>query len=91
MGEVGNGRVANGRRMGRGGLGVVSAAVVLAAVVAGAGAAGFVVLSAFGANHSSTSTVHDCSPPTLPQCRGIQNTTGQVVADPLTAGGLAPR
>jgi len=79
-----------GRFEHQGGLGVVSAAVVLAVVVAGAGAAGFVVLSALGANHSSTSSVHQCSPPGLPQCSGAKNATSQAVPS-AGAAGLDPR
>jgi len=72
-------RRAKGRgRIGEKGLGIVTATIVLAAVVAGTGAVGFVVLDALGGSHSTTTSVHQCSPPTLPQCSDPPKTAGTV-------------
>jgi len=59
----------------RNGLTVVSAAVVMAGIVIAVGAVGFVVLNAVGATHSHESSSTSCSPPNLPQCRGVANAT----------------
>ena len=77
-------RWGNRRRSRWGSISPAMAAAVLVVAVGVIGAVNYVVIDAFGAGHTTTTTRTSCSPSTAPQCEG--NTSA---GDASFARGLA--
>lgn len=68
------------------GMAAMAGAVLLASVAVVIGGVGYAVLSEVGHMGASTSTLHSCSPPGMPECSGHGNST----ASPTALGVGAP-
>jgi hypothetical protein len=78
------------RKVGRRALAPLAASLlVLVGLAVVVGVAGYFVLNAVG--HTSSQTVHDCSPPDSPACSGQGNATSSLAPIPAVGAAVVDR